>query len=66
MITQPQFRLIGEVIGWRKARTQRKCINQIGKLDKNAMEDKIIGYYVDGKLSEDNRQLLKDKIVAVL
>jgi hypothetical protein len=50
----------------RKARIQRKyvkeCINQIGKLDKNAMEDKIIGYYVDGKLSEDHRQLLKDKI----
>jgi YVTN family beta-propeller protein len=54
------------VIGWRKARTQRKyvkkCIDQIGKLDKNAMEDKIIEYYVEGKLSEDHRQLLKDKI----
>jgi len=54
------------VIGWRKARTQRKyvkeCINQIGKLDKNAIEDKILAYYVDGKLSEDHCQLLKDKI----
>ena len=54
------------VIGWRKTRTQRKyfkeCINQIGRLDKNAIEDKIIGYYADGKISEDHRQLLKDKI----
>lgn len=29
---------------------------------KDGIEDKIIGYYVDGKLSEDHRQLLKDKI----
>jgi len=54
------------VIGWRKARTQRKyvkeCINQIGKLDKEAMEDKIIGYYIDGKISVNHRQILKDKI----
>jgi hypothetical protein len=26
------------------------------------MEDKIIGYYVDGKISVDHRQILKDKI----
>jgi YVTN family beta-propeller protein len=54
------------IVGWVKARTQRKnlreCLNQIGRLDKNAIEEKIIGYYVDGKLSEDHRQLLKDKI----
>ena len=54
------------IVGWFKARTQLKhlkeCINQIGKLDKNAIEEKIIGYYVEGKLSEDHRQLLKDKI----
>jgi len=29
---------------------------------KIAVEEKIIGCYVDGKLSEDHRQLLKDKI----
>ena len=44
------------VIGWRKARIQRRyvkeCINQIGRSDKNAMEDKVIGYYVEGKLTE--------------
>jgi len=34
----------------------------VGKSQKNAIEDKIIGYYVKGKLSEDHRQLLKDKI----
>jgi hypothetical protein len=33
-----------------------------GKSHKDAIEDKILGYYVDGKLSEDHRQLLKDKI----
>ena len=66
--------IVSSVIGWSipsiirrvKARTQRKhlkeCITQIGKLDKNAIEDKIIGYYVDGKISEDHRQLLNDKI----
>ena len=44
----------------------RECIHMIeddvGKSDKNAIEEKIIGYYVEGKLSEDHRQLLKDKI----
>ena len=52
------------------ARNQRthleECIKMIdedvGKSQKNAIEDKIIGYYVKGKLSEDHRQLLKDKI----
>jgi len=41
------------VIGWRKAQRKyvKECINQIGKLDKETMEDKIIGYYVDGKIS---------------
>jgi hypothetical protein len=54
------------LIGWRKTRTQLKyfkeCLNQICKLDKNAIEDKIIGYYADGKLSDVHHQLLKDKI----
>jgi hypothetical protein len=59
---------IPSIAGWVKARRQlehlKECMNEIavGKLDKNAIEDKIIGYYVDGKLSEDHRQLLKDKI----
>jgi hypothetical protein len=58
------------VPGWRRARNQRahlrECIEMIdddvGKSHKDAIEDKIIGYYVDGKLSEDHRQLLNDKI----
>lgn len=54
------------IIGWRKTKRQRKyfreCENQIGKLDKNAIEEKIIGYYVDGKISQEHRQLLNDKI----
>ena len=57
---------IPSIFGWFKARTQLKhleeCMDQIGKLDRNAMEDKIKGYYVHGKLSEDHRQFLKDKI----
>jgi hypothetical protein len=36
--------------------------NNAGKSHKDAIEDKIMGYYVEGKLSEDHRQLLKDKI----
>jgi YVTN family beta-propeller protein len=54
------------IIGRRKTKMQRKylkeCINQIDKLDKNAIEEKIIGYYVDGKISQEHRQLLNDKI----
>ena len=58
------------VPGWRRARTQRthleECIKMIDddvdKSRKNTIEKKIIGYYVKGKLSEDHRQLLKDKI----
>jgi len=57
---------VPSIAGWLKARRQRKhlkeCINQIGKLDKNTMEEKITGYYIEGKLNEDHRQLLKDKI----
>jgi YVTN family beta-propeller protein len=53
------------LIGWRKTRTQLKyfkeCINDIG-IGKNKIEDKIIGYYADGKLSDVHHQLLKDKI----
>jgi hypothetical protein len=45
---------IPSIFRWAKARTQHKhfkeCINQIGKLDKNAIEDKIKAYYVDSKL----------------
>ena len=36
--------------------------DDVGKSHKNAIEDKIMRYYVKGKLSEDHRQLLKDKI----
>jgi hypothetical protein len=58
------------VPGWRRARKQRthlrECIkvidDDVGKSHKNAIEEKIMGYYVDGNLSEDHRQLLKDKI----
>jgi hypothetical protein len=57
---------IPHLMGSRTARIQRKyfeeCKNQIGRLDKNAMEGRIIEYWADGKLSEDHRQLLKDKI----
>jgi YVTN family beta-propeller protein len=57
---------IPSIAGWYKARKQlehlEECINQIGKLDKNAIETKIKGYYVHGKISEDHRQFLKDKI----
>jgi hypothetical protein len=54
------------LIGWNKTRTQRncfrQCISQIGKFHKNALEDKIIGYYADGKLSDVQHQLLNNKI----
>lgn len=47
---------IPTIAGWYKARTQLKylkeCIDQIDKLDKNTIEDKIKGYYVDGKISK--------------
>jgi hypothetical protein len=53
-------------MGWIKARTQRKylkeCLNQIGTLNRNDLEKKITGYFVDGKLSDSHRELLKDKI----
>jgi hypothetical protein len=49
-----------------KAKAQRKhfeeCIDQIGNLDKNAIEDRIKEYYVQGKISEEHRQFLKDRI----
>jgi len=31
-------------------------------IDEDAIEDRIIGYYVGGKLSEDYRQPLKVKV----
>ena len=34
----------------------------VGKSSKDAIEDKIIRYYVKRKLSKDHRQLLNDKI----
>jgi hypothetical protein len=51
MITVIVTTIIGwsmpSIIGWVKARTQLKhleeCINQISKLDKNAIENKIEG-----------------------
>jgi hypothetical protein len=48
--------------GAKQERNANACINQIGKLDRNTIEDKIIGYYADGKLSDVHHQLLKDKI----
>lgn len=57
---------IPNVIAWSRARSQRsnlkECLSQIGKLDKSAMEEKIIKYYADGKISDAHRQLLKEKI----
>ncbi|MGA9153859.1 MAG: hypothetical protein WBZ36_25035 [Candidatus Nitrosopolaris sp.] len=57
---------IPSIAGWIKNRRQlenlKQCINQIGRLDKNAIEEKMKGYYVEGKISEDHRQFLKDKI----
>jgi hypothetical protein len=57
---------IPSIFGWVKAKAQRKhleeCIDQIGKLDKNTIEDKIKEYYVHGKISEEHRQFLKDRI----
>jgi hypothetical protein len=43
-------------------RVHKNDDDDVSKSHKNAIEDKILGYYVDGKLSEDHRQLLKDKI----
>jgi hypothetical protein len=40
----------------------KECIHQIGKLDRSAIEEMVTGYYVDGKISESHRQLIKDKI----
>lgn len=57
---------IPSIMGWVKARTQRKylkiCINQIGTLNRNDIEEMITGYFVDGKISDSHRELLKDKI----
>jgi YVTN family beta-propeller protein len=57
---------IPSIFGWVKTRRQLKhlkeCIEQIGKLDKNAIEEKMKGYYVEGKISEDHRQFLKERI----
>ena len=36
--------------------------DDVGKSHKDAIEDKIIGYYADGKLSDVHHQLLNDKI----
>jgi hypothetical protein len=65
------------VPGWLRGRKQRRlqevslthlkeCIKMIdedvGKSHQNAIKEKIMGYRVDGKISDDHRQLLKDKI----
>jgi hypothetical protein len=62
--------VISLVPGWRRTKEQRthlrECVKMIvddaGKSHQNAIKEKIMGYRVDGKLSEDHRQLLKDKI----
>jgi len=54
--------LAGRVKTIRQLKHLRECVSQIGKLDRNSMEDKIKGYYVHGKISEEHRQFLKDKI----
>jgi YVTN family beta-propeller protein len=57
---------IPNIISWLNAKTHRKylreCINQIGILDKNTIEERITRLYIDGKLNESHRQLLEDKI----
>jgi hypothetical protein len=46
----------------RQLKRVKECINQIHILNKNALEDKIKRYFVDGKISEDQRQFLRDQI----
>lgn len=46
---------VPSIFGWVKATAQRK-------LDKNTIEDKVKGYYVHGKISEEHHQFLKDRI----
>jgi YVTN family beta-propeller protein len=57
---------IPSIAGWIKARRQlehlKDCLDQIDKLDRNTIEDKINGYYVLGKIREEHRQFLKDKV----
>ncbi len=58
-------KLCGEVYADERAHNNhqvQKHEQNIGKLDKNRIEDKIKGYYVHGKISEDHRQFLKDNI----
>ena len=54
---------IPSIAGWIKRRTQlehlKECVNQIGKLDRNAIEDKMKGYYVEGKISEGSSSISK-------
>jgi hypothetical protein len=57
---------IPNIIGWINTKKQRKnlkeCDDLIGKSKKNEIEEKITRYFIDGKIKEDQRQLLKDKI----
>jgi YVTN family beta-propeller protein len=57
---------IPSIMGWVKERRQRKnlkkCRRKIGELGRNAIEEMITEYFVDGKISESQRQLLKDEI----
>ena len=37
-------------------------MNEIGKLDKNSMEDIINASYTAGKINKDDREILMDRI----
>jgi YVTN family beta-propeller protein len=61
--------LIGAIPGislWIKTRRERNYLkmvmNEIGKLDKNSMEDVINASYTAGKINKDDREILKDRI----
>jgi YVTN family beta-propeller protein len=57
---------IPSIIGWIRGKVQRRnlkeCLTQIGKLDKNTLEEKITRLYVDGKINDSHHQLLINKI----
>jgi len=60
---------IGAIPGislWIKTRRERNYLktimNEIGKLDKNSMEDIINASYTAGKINKDDREILMDRI----
>jgi YVTN family beta-propeller protein len=57
---------IPNIVGWLRSKGQRKhleeCLNQIGKLDREKIEEKITKLYVQGKLNDSHHRLLNDKI----